>query len=323
MATEQHQSVQRAAGGTPVALTIDRQTAGQRLDHYLVLALPQLSRSRLSLAIKHHHILVNGKPSKASRKLHSADSIEGCVPEAEELHVGPQKIAFDIVFEDDSIMLISKPPDLVVHPATGNADGTLVNGLLHHCRSLGDVGDSLRPGIVHRLDKDTSGIMVVAKTPEMHRLLVDIFKAREVAKKYHALVHGVMPQSSGRIVAPIGRHPVNRQKMAIRESGGKHAATSWVVEKVYAGRFSLLEITIETGRTHQIRVHMASLGHPVAGDEIYGSVKGQVQFPRQMLHASSLGFRHPLTGKKMLFSTPLWQDMHDILEKMRDREDND
>ncbi len=319
MATEEHQSAERAAG-VPVALTIAPESAGQRLDHSLVLALPQLSRSRLSQAIKHEHILVNGEPSKASRKLHPGDRIEGWVPETDELRVEPQKIAFDVVFEDDYLLLISKPPDLVVHPAHGNADGTLANGLLHHCRSLGDVGDRLRPGIVHRLDKDTSGIMVVAKTAEVHRQLVDIFKAREVEKKYHALVHGVMSQPGGRIVAPIGRHPVNRQKMAIREDGGKHAATSWAVREIYGGRFSLLEITIETGRTHQIRVHLASLGHPVAGDELYGTARGQARFPRQMLHASSLGFRHPVTGSRLAFNAPLWQDMQDILETMNSSE---
>ena len=300
----------------PVALTIDPQEAGQRLDHYLAQSLPQLSRSRLSQAIRHQHILVNGKAVKASRKLQPADTIEGCVPEAEELQVKAQKIAFEIIFEDDYLLLISKPPGLVVHPANGNPDGTLVNGLLHHCRSLGDVGDRLRPGIVHRLDKDTSGIMVVAKTASVHRLLIDIFRARKIVKKYHALVRGAMHPSSGRIVAPIGRHPINRQKMAIREEGGKHAATAWKVEKTYSTGFCLLEISIETGRTHQIRVHMASLGHPVAGDGLYGSAGSQPQFPRQMLHASSLAFRHPVTGSSLEFNAPLWPDMQKVLDEM-------
>lgn len=204
-----------------------------------------------------------------------------------------------------------------MHPGSGNPSGTLVNGLLHHCLGISGVGDEMRPGIVHRLDKDTSGIMVVAKTDPCHRFLVQAFKDRNVEKEYLALLSGVLDQKKGRIVAPLGRHPVNRQKMAISERRGRYAASSWQVLEEYDAGYSLVKVRIETGRTHQIRVHMASLGHPVAGDIVYGRGRHKQNFPRQMLHAHTLSLLHPITGNKLTFSAPLWQDFLEVVEMFR------
>ncbi len=307
-----------AQPGTGVAVyyTLNPDNAGQRLDHFLVLQLPALSRSQVTEAVRKGDIQLNAKPAKASRKLQSGDIVSGCIKEPEGLSVIPQKIEFDILFEDEHILLISKPPQLVVHPANGNPDNTLVNGLLYHCRSLAEVGDPVRPGIVHRLDKDTSGVMVAAKNNEVHRKLVDIFKSRRLTKKYQAIVVGVPRDEKGRIVAPIGRHPVNRKKMAIRERSGKFAVTNWWLKKNFANRYSMMELVIETGRTHQIRVHLASIGHPVAGDTLYGPGRHDPLFPRQMLHSSELRFDHPVTGRKVIGTAPLWPDFLTVIDQL-------
>ncbi len=301
---------------TNLSLLIQPEHAGLRLDHYLVLQLPSLSRSQLTNAIKKGCVLINGQAAKASRKLHLGDKISGYVQEQEVLSVLPQKVDFSILYEDEFLLMLSKPPGLVVHPASGNPDNTLVNGLLYHCEMIAEVGDSVRPGIVHRLDKDTSGIMIIAKNNRIHRQLVDSFRAREVSKRYSAIVCGIPKHSKGRIVASIGRHPVNRKKMAIREKDGKYAATNWNVVKKLGRHHALLDITIETGRTHQIRVHMASIGHPVAGDETYGSKKVDSRFARQMLHAVEIRFIHPESGKKMIGKAPLWEDMAEAIESL-------
>ncbi len=290
--------------------------AGTRLDHYLVLQRPSMSRSQLSSLIKNGTVTVNSEVVKASRRLRACDTVCGSIPEAAPIEVVPQKIEFDVLYEDEHLLLISKPPNVVVHPGSGNPDKTLVNGLVHHSQNIAAVGDSVRPGIVHRLDKDTSGIMVVAKNNVAHRLLVDAFKERRVKKTYYALVFGLMKEPQGRICAPIGRHPVNRKKMAVNEINGKFAASNWCVERTYQNRYSLVKITIETGRTHQIRVHMASLGHPVAGDSLYSSGKTDSLFPRQMLHSSELSFAHPVNEKKMKVTAPFWPDMASVLRSI-------
>lgn len=294
---------------------IQLEHAGLRLDHYLVLQLPSLSRSQLTHSIKSGFVTVDGKLAKASHKLKAGEMICGIVQDSEPVDIVAQKIAFEILYEDEELLIISKPPQLVVHPGSGNPDKTLVNGLVHYCVNIADVGDSLRPGIVHRLDKDTSGIMVVAKTNTMHRLLVDDFKERRVKKIYLALVHGLM-EDEGRICLPIGRHPVNRKKMAVREHNGKFAASNWRVEKTFLNRYSLVKIAIETGRTHQIRVHMASLGHPVAGDVLYGQGKDNSLFPRQMLHSSEISFTHPLSGSEIHLRAPIWSDMSNVISSL-------
>ncbi len=295
--------------------------AGVRFDHFLVQFVSESSRSNLVQSIRLGLIQVDGKKKKSSYRLKVGEQVSGTVFQASPLELIPQKVPFEILFEDDSLLILSKPPGIVVHPAIGNPDGTLVNGLLYHCQEIAEVGDQIRPGIVHRLDKDTSGIMVVAKTALCHRLLVDAFKSRTVDKEYLAIVFGVLGQRTGRIVAPIGRHSVHRQKMAVCEEGrGRYAASSWQVLEEYAEGCSLVRVCIETGRTHQIRVHMASLGHPVAGDALYGRARNTREFPRQMLHAHSLSLLHPITGRKLAFSAPLWQDFQDILDQLRMQE---
>lgn len=284
-----------------------------RLDQFLALMDPATSRSLFADAIASGLVVVDGMARKSSYRLRAGEVVTGRLPQRTPPEVAPQQVDFVVLFEDEHLLALSKPPGLVVHPGSGNADGTLVNGLLHHCLSIGAVGDALRPGIVHRLDKDTSGVMLVAKRDEVHRRLVDDFKNRRLTKEYLALAHGRMRQKSGRIVASIGRHPRQRQKMAVLAEGGRHAASNWEVLRQFHGPLSLLRVTIETGRTHQIRVHLAHLGHPVVGDETYG---GRPVGPckRQLLHAFRLVFRHPVTQQEMEVSAPLWPDFATVLE---------
>ncbi|SHO50490.1 RluA family pseudouridine synthase [Desulfopila aestuarii] len=299
-----------------VVIRIDATQAGVRLDHLLVQCIPDSSRSRIGASIRSGHILVDGEAKKAGYKLKNGELVSGSLIDTPPLEVSPEQLEFPILFEDPSLLVLSKPPGLVVHPGSGNHHGTLVNGLLHHCETIAEVGDAARPGIVHRLDKDTSGIMVVAKNDQVHRALVEAFKAREVEKEYIALVFGILDQPEGRIVAPIGRHQNNRQKMAVQETTGKYAVSNWRVLDEYENRFSKIRVKIETGRTHQIRVHMAHLGHPVAGDTIYGPNRDNKPFPRQMLHASRIAFNHPITGVNLHFRAPIWQDMQEILDQL-------
>jgi 23S rRNA pseudouridine1911/1915/1917 synthase len=291
---------------------------GSRFDHFLVQHVSGSSRSLLNQAIRRGLIRVNGAEKKSSYKLKTGEKITGSlyVPAAPTLK--PQNISFPVLYEDSDLLIISKPPGLVVHPAHGNPDGTLVNGLLYYCQEIAGIGDEVRPGIVHRLDKDTSGIMVVAKTVQSHRILSDEFKARTVDKEYLALVRGILKEKTGRIVANIDRHPINRKKMAVCEEGrGRYAVSNWQVLEEYAGPWSLIRVKIETGRTHQIRVHMTSLGHPVAGDKLYGRGRDAMQFSRQMLHAHRLQLPHPVTGEIVSFTAPLWDDFRQKRDKLR------
>ena len=280
-----------------------------RLDHFLVQSLPGLSRALLIAAVRSGDITVNGIVCKSSYRLKTGDLVSG-QPRTQDtaIHVEPEEMPLQILFEDDYLLALSKPPGMVVHPGSGNTRGTLVSGLVYHCRAIAAVGDAARPGIVHRLDKDTSGLMLVAKDDGVLRKLAADFKNRLVKKEYLAMVHGVMPEKSGRIVAPIGRHPVNRQKMAVQPETGRHAATNWRVIGEAENRYSLLVVVIETGRTHQIRVHMQHIGHPLAGDAVYGGISRDNRFPRQMLHAARLAFSHPVTAQYMEIVAPLWPD---------------
>lgn len=300
----------------PFQVTIDTGLAGMRLDQFLSHYLPSVSRALVISSIRKGLILVDGVHKKSSYRLKVDETLEGSVESKSAIDVLPEKIEFPVLYEDDSLLLISKPPGLVVHPGSGNHNGTLVNGLLHYCKSIADVGDSIRPGIVHRLDKDTSGIMVIAKTDSVHRLLVDCFKNHCLQKEYLALLHGVPKEKTGRIVAPIGRHPVQRQKMSVRQTGGKHAASNWEVVHEFENRFSLVKVSIETGRTHQIRVHMAHLGCPVVGDKIYGAGKDNSAFSRQLLHASRLVFHHPVTDVLVEKTAPIWPDFCCVLKRL-------
>jgi len=299
-------------------LTVSAGEAGMRLDLFLVHHLADYSRSALLKLIQEDLVLVNGQSVKAGYRVREGDETEVIFPLPAPASLIPQHIDFTLLYEDDELLVIGKPPGLVVHPAAGHRSGTLAHGLLYHCGSLPGA-DELRPGIVHRLDKDTSGIMLVAKTGKAMRGLTRDFHDRNIHKVYHAILLRCPPDEAGRIVRAIGRHPVNRKKMAVR-ADGRHAATRWLVLERFANGMCLVELELETGRTHQIRVHLASLGSPVAGDEMYGGQVGPphgVTVRRQLLHASAITFPHPSSRRQMSFSLPLWQDMQEVLDQLR------
>lgn len=292
-------------------------TSGKRLDAWLAEAQSDHSRARWQALIQEKHVTVNGEASKRNRKLHEGDCVAWEIPEPVASEVLPEDIPLDIIFENAQFIVINKPAGLVVHPAPGNETGTLVNALLHHCQDLAGIGGEKRPGIVHRLDKDTSGVMIVAKTEIALNELARQFKKRETEKEYIAIVRGVPTLARGRIKTTIGRHPIHRKKMAANVRNGRHAVSSYEVTEAFTWA-SLLRIKIETGRTHQIRVHMAHLKHPVLGDTLYGKTNNTgVPAKRQMLHAAKLSITHPDTQQRMTFHAPLPDDMNAVLEALR------
>ena len=300
--------------------------AGVRLDQFLAAhgeEIGGLTRSALKKLITDRRVTVNGALVKPGYRLKEGEEIVVELPPPVAGELVPEAIDFPILYEDSAIIVLVKPPGLVVHPACGNPTGTLVHGLLYHCRDLAGVGGELRPGIVHRLDKDTSGVMVVAKDDASCRSLVDQFKAKEVQKAYVALLDGCPATGRGTIRSLIGRHPVHRKKMAVLERGGREAVTHWRARPLAAG-FSLADITIDTGRTHQIRVHMAAAGTPVAGDALYGRRNPRYRelgIGRQCLHAARLAFHHPVDGRPMEFAAPLWPDMAHTLKLLEGERD--
>ena len=318
-----------AKGNKPVQekrimLVVPDEREGQRLDQYLVEMVPGISRSRFGNLIRTGHIHVNGGSSKVGSRVRTGDRIEVIIPPPEPLAMVAEKVEFTVLHEDDDLLVIAKPPGVVVHPASGHKKGTLVHGLLAHCSSLSGISGVERPGIVHRLDKDTSGVMVIAKSDKSHHGLVELFKTRQVKKVYHAIVAGRPGTPRGCISKAIGRHRSNRKKMAVLQHGGREAVTCWSVLEEFRDPLTYLEVRPETGRTHQIRVHMSYLGHPIAGDALYGS-KQQKQsvdkycIKRQCLHAYSLSFTHPVTGKNLECISPVWPDMQAILDKLREQ----
>ncbi len=290
-----------------------------RLDAWLSAQRTELSRARWQDLIKSGHVRVNGVVRKASHALHENDLVEFEVPPPEPVDVVPQDIALDILYEDDAIIVLNKPAGLVVHPAAGHPSGTLVNALLHHCTDLAGVGGEIRPGIVHRLDKDTSGALVVAKNETAMARLAAQFKSHTVQKEYVALVWGHPRPERGTINTRIGRSPHNRKKMSARTESGRPAVTHYEITERFRD-VSLLRVRIETGRTHQIRVHLAHIGHPVVGDRQYGRARA-AQLPvapaRQLLHAARLGIAHPKTGKPLEFNAPLPEDLREMLRALR------
>lgn len=302
----------------PFSLEVEERFRDLRLDQFLNFTFKDLSRSHLSQSIKTGMILVNSEVClKPGYRVKGGDVVSGST--GMEIEFAPplaQDVPFSVLVEDPEFLVIDKPAGLVVHPGSGNKDRTLVNGLLYRYGTIAGVGDEFRPGIVHRLDKDTSGVMVVARTPNGHAALVDQFKKRRVEKTYLALVHGVMAEDTGRIVAPIGRHPVHRQKMAIREEQGRYAASSWRVREKF-GKHTLVEVVIETGRTHQIRIHFAHLGFPLAGDNLYGRGQEKELFQRQLLHSWKLRFWHPTTGKSIETVAEPADDFEKALQRLR------
>ena len=286
-----------------------------RLDAYVASKQSDLSRSNIQKLIESGDILVNNSIKKMSYKVQEGDVIHINVPEAREANIKPENIPIDIIYQDNDIIVVNKPKGLVVHPADGNPDGTLVNAIMAICKDgLSGIGGELRPGIVHRLDKDTSGLLIVAKNDKAHRLMSEQIKNREVRKIYIALVKGVVSENEATIDMPIGRSTKDRKKMAVRKDG-KEAVTHFKVLKRYPN-YTLLEVKIDTGRTHQIRVHMAEIGHPVVGDMVYSSGKNEFGVEGQMLHAKSLDFKHPITGEQMHLEAPLPKYFEDVLDKL-------
>lgn len=295
--------------------TVDAADAGERIDKFITMQTEDWSRSQIQAWIKEGRVSVGGEPVKSNYKVSRDDEVTLRVPPPRELAIQPEDIPLDIVYEDADIVVVNKPRGLVVHPAPGNYTGTLVNGLLYHCKDLSGINGVLRPGIVHRIDKDTSGLLVIAKNDRAHVGLAEQLKEHTVSRKYVAIVHGVIPHEMGTIDAPIGRDPKNRQQMAVVFENSKPAVTHFLVLERFKD-YTLVECKLETGRTHQIRVHMKYIGHPLAGDPKYGPKK-TLEIDGQALHAKTLGFTHPRTKEYMEFEAPLPQELESVLTWLR------
>ncbi|MCK4727654.1 MAG: RluA family pseudouridine synthase [Desulfobacterales bacterium] len=310
------------------SFTATEKEAGRRLDTVIAARIPALSRSYVGRLIREGRVTVNSLTTKPAYVTRRGDVVRAEIPPPQPIASKPEPIPLAILYEDSEVIVLNKPVGLVVHPAAGHQSGTLVNALLYHCRDLQGIGGDLRPGIVHRLDKDTSGTLVVAKNDMAHDCLSRQFKKRRVQKRYLALVWGDMKASAGVIDLPIGRHPVDRKKMSTRSRRSRSTETRWKIKEALSG-VTLLEIDLKTGRTHQIRVHCAATGHPVVGDATYGGTKRWKGTPlqdarhilrcvkRQMLHAWKLAFAHPRTGELMRFESPLPEDMASVLKSLR------
>lgn len=297
-------------------VVISGEQAGVRIDRVLNECLPDVSRSYLQKQLKAGGILVNGAPVKASYKTEEGDHIRICLPDPKLPDILPENIPLDILYEDEDVILINKPKGMVVHPAAGHYTNTLVNALMYHCReSLSGINGVMRPGIVHRIDQDTTGVLVACKNDRAHRCLAEQLKQHTITRKYNAIVYNVL-EEDGTVNAPIGRHPVERKKMAVNYKNGKEAVTHYHVIQNIAGKYSYIECQLETGRTHQIRVHMASIHHPLLGDKVYSSRKAYTEFG-QVLHARILGFIHPSTGQYMEFEAPLPEYFEHLLKTLK------
>ena len=297
--------------GFTVHLIVPKESGGLRLDRFLANQLPRFSRSRIQQFIRAGNARLNGGLAKPRDSVRAGDEVRLTEPPPEQIESQPEAIPLDALFEDDDLVVLNKPAGLVVHPGAGHREHTLVNALLHHCPTLSGIGGKERPGIVHRLDKETSGCLVVAKTDEAHRGLSQQFAARTVEKIYLALVAGRLKNATGVIEEKIGRHPVHRRRMSVALSRGREARTDYRVVRASA-QASLVECRLHSGRTHQIRVHLHHLGHPVLGDRVYGPKPSRI-YPRQMLHAWKLGFRHPRTGEWKTFQAPLPEDFEQAI----------
>ena len=297
-------------------MTLFPDIPGERLDAYLARAEEGLTRSAAQRLIEEGCVLRNGKPAKKNDKLNMGDSVDVTIPEVRETEIVPTDIPLDIVYEDEDVLVINKPKGLVVHPAAGHQDDTLVNGLLFSkAGELSGINGELRPGIVHRIDKDTSGLLAVAKNDLAHTVLASQLKDHSMARTYDAIVCGNLKEDSGTVDAPIGRHPSDRKKMCVIARNSKEAVTHWEVVKRYRG-YTHIRCKLETGRTHQIRVHMASIGHPILGDTVYGHKKPELGQDSQCLHAGALCFRHPRDGRPIMVFAPLPEYFQKVIEKL-------
>ena len=277
----------------------------ERLDKWISLALPNLSRTYIQKCIKDNGISVNGKPQKAGYRLRVDDEIVFLIPEAVEPAIEPENIPLDILYEDRDLLIVNKPKGMVVHPATGHYSGTLVNAVMYHCKEeLSGINGSMRPGIVHRIDKDTTGSLIICKNDNAHNVISAQLSEHSVTRRYHAVVHGIIEQDTGTIRASIGRDTKDRKKMAVNEANGKPAVTHYTVLQRFK-EYTYIECRLETGRTHQIRVHMASIGHPLLGDEVYCNRKSPYNLEGQTLHAMVIGFIHPTSGEYIEVTAPL------------------
>lgn len=291
---------------------------GFRLDKCIALNYPEVSRSYVQKLIESGGAWLNGNTGRSKDFVKAGDEIKVLLPAPEGLEVEAENIPLDIVYEDEDVIVVNKPKGMVVHPAAGHYTGTLVNGLLYHCKgSLSGINGILRPGIVHRIDKDTTGILVVCKNDIAHRNLAEQFKEHSITRRYDALVYGSFQQPEGRIESFISRNPTERMKMMVNPTRGKYAATNYRVVEQFGSRYSHIVCQLETGRTHQIRVHMSNMGHPLLGDTIYGHKKDPFQLTGQALHAGLLGFVHPTTGEYMEFSAELPTYFTELMKKLR------
>lgn len=305
---------------TVYRVKIKKEQQGTRLDLVLSLALPDTSRSFLQKLIKTGAVNIDGTPCTSKKyKVEEGQQLEVVIPEPEQLEVEAENLPLDIVYEDEDVLVVNKPKGMVVHPAAGNYAGTLVNAVMYHCGdSLSSINGVIRPGIVHRIDKDTSGLLMIAKNDAAHNFLAQQLAAHTITRVYHAIVYHNFAQDEGTVDAPIGRDPRNRLRQAVTETNAKRAVTHYsVLERL--GQFAYIEARLETGRTHQIRVHMAYIKHPLLGDQVYGPAKNPFGIEGQMLHAKVLGFVHPKTGEYMEFESELPPDFQEVLEKLRRR----
>lgn len=291
-----------------------------RCDKYISDNSEGVSRSYIKRLSEEERIFVNGKARSASYKVKAGDVIEFSLPEPEAIEAEPEDIPLDIVYEDEALLVINKPRGMVVHPAPGNERGTLVNAVLYHSKGrLSGINGALRPGIVHRIDKDTTGLLVVAKTNEAHAALSAELSDRTLSREYYALVHGSIKEDEGTVCAPIARSESDRKKMAAVKKGGREAVTDYFTLERF-GHYTLVRCKLHTGRTHQIRVHMRHIGHPIVGDKTYGVKKEEFNLEGQLLHAGKIGFKHPETGEEMVFTAPLPEDFAHILDILRTKQ---
>ncbi|WP_172249817.1 RluA family pseudouridine synthase [Saccharibacillus deserti] len=297
---------------------VSAESQKQRLDKYVTEAMgDEVSRSQIQLWIDQGHVTVNGKTAKANHKLTEGETVEVRIPAPESVDIVPEDIPLEVVYEDSDVIVVNKPRGMVVHPAVGHSSGTLVNALMFHCKDLSGINGEVRPGIVHRIDKDTSGLLMAAKNDKAHTSLADQLKEHSVSRIYRALVHGNIGHDHGTVDANLARDPHDRKMFTVVSSGGKHAITHFNVMERF-GDYTLLELKLETGRTHQIRAHMKFIGHPLVGDPMYGRTGG-LKLQGQALHAASLGFTHPASGERLEFSAPIPADLEELLTHLRSR----